>query len=233
MAKTGAKTRKTRAVAGKRLTRPAARKARGEGSVRREEILAAAKDILLADGYEGVSIRKVAARIGISSTAIYLYFKEKDELLDTICHEVFAGLVAPMDALLAAPAPPLDRMRLGLTAYLKFCLAHPDEYRVVFLTHRPNNGWDHRAPLRYVDRWGHARVNTFMFLVEGLRQCMEAGQIRRADPMTLAETVLAAQHGLLALLILCPEQQWQPREVLIHENVELILRGLAPGEPGR
>ena len=231
MARTAPNTRKAPAKAPKRLARPGARKARGEGAVRREEILAAAKAILLAEGYEGVSIRKVAARIGISSTAIYLYFKEKDELLDTICHDVFAALVEPMDALLAGAEPPIDRLRIGLTAYLHFCLAHPDEYRVVFLTRRANNGWDHRAPLRYVDRWGHARVNTFMFLVEGLRQAIDAGQLRSGDPLTMAETVLAAQHGLLALLILSPEQHWQPRELLIHENVELILRGLAPEPP--
>lgn len=196
--------------------------------MRREEILAATKAILLAEGYEQLSIRKVAAKIGISSTAIYLYFREKDELLDTICHEVFAALVPGMDALLASPEPPLDRLRRGLTGYLQFCLAHPDEYRIVFLTRRPNPGWDHLSPLRYVDRWGHPRVNTFGYLVEGLRQCIGAGVIRAGDPVTMAETVLAAQHGLLALLILAPEQKWQPQDVLVRENVELIVRGLAP-----
>jgi AcrR family transcriptional regulator len=213
----------------KRPRKPAAspQKPRGEGGVRREEILAAAKAILIEDGYEGVSIRKVAARIGISSTAIYLYFKEKDELLDSVCHDVFAELVPQMDALLAAEQPPLDRMRRGLALYLRFALAHPDEYRVVFLTRRPNTGWDHRAPLHYVDRWGHARVNLFMYLAAGLRMCMEAGAIRAGDPMTMAETVFAAQHGLLALLILAPEQKWSPADELIDDTVELILRGLA------
>jgi len=219
---------KARRNAPKRLSRGKARKPRGEGAVRRDEILAAAKSILLEEGYEGVSIRKVAARIGISSTAIYLYFREKDELLDTICHDVFAALTPAMDALLASPEPPLDRLRRGLEGYLRFCLAHPDEYRIVFLTHRPNPGWDHLSPLRYVDRWGHQRTNTFAYLVEGLRQAMEAGAIRQADPITIAETVLAAQHGLLALLILAPEQHWQPHDVLIRENVELIVRGLVP-----
>jgi AcrR family transcriptional regulator len=219
---------RTKAQAGKRLQRAAPRKRRGEGGVRREEIIAAAKAILLAEGYEGLSIRKVAAKIGISSTAIYLYFREKDELLDTICHEVFAALTPAMDALLQSPDPPLDRLRRGLAGYLHFCLSHPDEYRVVFLTRRPNPGWDHLSPLRYVDRWGHPRTNTFMYLVEGLRQAMETGVIRSGDPITMAETVFAMQHGLLALLILAPEQHWQPHEVLVRENVEMIIRGLLP-----
>lgn len=67
-----------------------------------------------------------------------------------------------------------------------------------------------------------------MYLVEGLRRCQEAGQVRQGDLVTMAETVLAAQHGLLALLILSPQQKWSDPEVLIEENVGLILRGLAP-----
>jgi hypothetical protein len=67
-----------------------------------------------------------------------------------------------------------------------------------------------------------------MYLVEGLRRCQEAGQIRTGDLLTMAETVLAAQHGLLALLILSPEQKWAEPDILIEQNVELILRGLAP-----
>lgn len=212
----------------KRIARKSVRKARGQGGDRKDEILAAATALLVAEGYEGVSMRKVAAAVGISSTALYLYFKEKDELLDTICHQVFAQIVPGIEALLARDDEPIVLLREGLRAYLRFGLANPDQYRVVFLTRRPRDDWDHRAPLHHVDRWGQPRVNTFMYLVEGLRRCMEAGQIRQGDLMSMAETVLAAQHGLLALLILSPEQKWSSPEVLIEQNVELILRGLAP-----
>ncbi|MFO0632747.1 MAG: TetR/AcrR family transcriptional regulator [Nannocystaceae bacterium] len=203
-------------------------KRRGEGADRRAEILAAAKRLLLAEGPEGVSMRKVAAAVGISSTAVYLYFREKDELLDAICYDVFDRIVPALESLMAAPGDPLDRLRLGLQLYLRFGLQHPDEYRAVFLTRRPNNGWDHLAPLHHVDRWGNPRVNTFMFLVEGLRRCVEAGRIRDGDLTLMAEVVLGAQHGLLALLLNAPEQKWSDVDALVDANVELILRGLAP-----
>ena len=203
-----------------------ARKPRGQGSDRKGEIIAAATALLVADGYEGVSMRKVAAAVGISSTALYLHFKEKDELLDTVCHQVFSQIAPALDALLARDEEPIVLFREGLVQYLRFGLANPDQYRVVFLTRRPRDNWDHRAPLHHIDRWGQPRINIFMYMVEGLRRCIEAGQIRPGDLMTMAETVLAAQHGLLALLILSPEQKWSNPEVLIQQNVELILRGL-------
>lgn len=195
---------------------------------RREQILEAAKAILVEEGYDGLSMRRVAARVGISSTALYLYFKEKEELLDTVCHRVFERLVPKMFELIAKDDDPLQLLREGLRLYISFGLQHPDEYRIVFLTRRPTESWDHLAPLQYVDRWGQERVNTFMFLIEGLRRCQVAGRIRAGDLKVMGETVLAGMHGLLALLILSPKQEWSAPEILIDAQVELIVRGLRP-----
>lgn len=212
----------------RRKPRRSPQKKRGAGGERREEILAAAKALLLAEGYDGFSMRKVAAAVGISSTALYLYFKEKDELLDEICQRVFTSMAPELGALLADDASPIERLRKGLILYVHFGLAHPDEYRVVFLTRREGDAWDHRAPLQYVDRWGYPRINTFMFLVEGLRQCIAAGQVRDDDVWVMAESVLAAQHGLLALLILAPGQKWTDAATIVPAHVDMIVRGLAP-----
>lgn len=196
---------------------------------RRDEIIEAAARLLIEEGYDAVSMRKIAAAVGLSSTALYLYFREKDELLDAVCELPFVPLAPQLAALLELDLPMEERLRIGLTMYLRAGLANPDHYRISFLTRRVKTGWDHRAPLDYVDRWGHPRTNTFMYLVEGLRRGQEAGVVREGDLMVLAESVLAAQHGLLALLILAPDQQWSDPEQLIAQNVEMILRGLRGG----
>jgi AcrR family transcriptional regulator len=214
-------------MARKRSAPKTVRKRRGEGADRRDEIVDAATALLVSEGYEGVSMRKVAAAVGISSTALYLYFAEKDELLDTVCYRVFDQIAPALDALLASDHPPLERLRMGLLMYLRFGLANPDQYRIVFLTKRPRDNWNHLDPLHHIDRWGHPRVNTFMYLVEGLRRCMEDGVIRKADLIATAESVLAAQHGLLALFILSPEQKWTDPELLVQQHVDMIIRGLA------
>lgn len=195
---------------------------------RREEIIEAAARLLIEQGDDGVSMRKIAAEVGLSSTALYLYFSEKDELLDAVCELPFAQLAPHLAALLELETSVEDKLRIGLTMYLRAGLANPDHYRISFLTRRSKMGWDHRATLDYVDRWGHPRINTFMYLVEGLRMGQEAGVVRGGDLMVLAESVLAAQHGLLALLILAPDQQWSDPELLIAQNVDMILRGLRP-----
>lgn len=74
--------------------RPArsARKAKGEGHARRGEILQAAERLFVDCGYEGATIRKIADEVGVSSTALYMHFRDKSEILLEICEAGFADL---------------------------------------------------------------------------------------------------------------------------------------------
>ena len=56
----------------------------------RREILDSAREMFISDGYDGFSMRKLAGKIDYSPTTIYLYFKNKDDLLFGICEEFFA-----------------------------------------------------------------------------------------------------------------------------------------------
>jgi AcrR family transcriptional regulator len=98
------------------------------------DILAAAREIFVQDGYEGFTIRKLAERIGCSPGNIYLYFKDKSAIFDHLVEESFALLLA------ALPQPdqtkcedPVALLKRGLRAYVNFGLDHPDHYRFSFL----------------------------------------------------------------------------------------------------
>ncbi len=77
------------------LNKPAksARKAKGDGHLRRAEILEAAERIFVVDGYEGATIRKIADEVGVSSTALYMHFRDKDEILHEICLGLMQSLL--------------------------------------------------------------------------------------------------------------------------------------------
>ena len=72
---------------------PAGRKRRGEGHTRREEILQAAKELFLEQGYDSTTIRRIADRVGISAPALYLYFRDKEALMLALCDQTFAHLI--------------------------------------------------------------------------------------------------------------------------------------------
>ena len=87
------------------LTRPekSARKAKGDGHLRRAEILSAAERIFIAQGYEGATIRKIADEVGVSSTALYMHFQDKDQILLEICDRAMGELLASTLSISTSP----------------------------------------------------------------------------------------------------------------------------------
>src|SRR5262249_59435002 len=111
-----------------------ARKPKGEGHVRRAEILEAGERIFVEFGYEGATIRRIAEEVGVSSTALYMHFRDKSEILLEICERVFDRMLHDQKELVKGEASPEARVRVLLQSYMAFGLANPNAYRLVFCT---------------------------------------------------------------------------------------------------
>lgn len=204
---------------------------------RRAQVVAAARRLMVRQGVEGVSMRAIAAAAGVSPAALYLYFPDKLVLMAAVVDALFEGLLASFHAAVAAAAAaqpePFSRLSALMEAYVAWGLAHPEEYRLMFMTpvvgvagHRPC------APDgRPVSPNGAATFGALMAEVSGL---MAAGHVRPGDPASLAEQIWAGGHGLVALLTTFPEFEWSDREALLRGMRETMLRGIAAsGEPVR
>jgi AcrR family transcriptional regulator len=93
-------------------------------SLLRQEILDAARDILVREGYDSLSMRRVADKIDYSPTAIYLHFKDRDELVFCVCEEFMAGLVREMKDIVGRTSDPMAALRKSLRRYIEFGLAN-------------------------------------------------------------------------------------------------------------
>lgn len=204
------------------LQKPArsARKAKGDGHLRRAEILEAAERIFVADGYEGATIRKIADEVGVSSTALYMHFRDKDEILHEICLNAMQALLEQNSEIAARPIDSVTRVRLMLEAYVAMGLEHPNAYLLVFC-----------APLRGGDSPTRAAT------AEIGRQCYEryagvvgetaaSGRLRVGDTDDAARVLWAACHGLVALMITRPGSEWGDGEALTKLMVDGLLHGL-------
>ena len=70
-----------------------------EKELLRRQILSAARELFVNEGYESVSMRKIAERIEYSPTTIYLYFEDKADLLDSVCQETLLSLLNTLEQL--------------------------------------------------------------------------------------------------------------------------------------
>src|SRR4029453_12547470 len=105
----------------------------GERGEVRRKILDAAHDLFAREGYDRVTMRRIAEAIEYSPTTIYNHFEDKDDLVQSLCDEDFARLLGALQAQ-APPANPVEQIRqLGL-ASARFGVDYPNHYRFMFMT---------------------------------------------------------------------------------------------------
>jgi AcrR family transcriptional regulator len=189
----------------------------------RNEILEAARALFVEEGYDAVSMRKVAQRIEYSPTTIYLHFKDKGELFQAICEEMFAKLSRKLEEQAkkraAEPNPdPAAGLREGLRIYAKFALKNPEHYTVTFMLPRNN-------VVPFEDTAGQ---EAFGYLRGGVTGCVEAGVFPKdLDIEAASQSLWAAVHGVVALLIAkCDRFPFIKAERLVDETIDTMIRGL-------
>jgi AcrR family transcriptional regulator len=189
----------------------------------RQEILDAARQLFLQNGFENVSMRQIAEKIEYSPTTIYLYFADKAELFSSLCEETFAKLEGELAAITKTDCDPALCLRKGAEAYIRFGLRYPHHYQLVFMTPHPHK----EEEVRDFRLTGVAGDRSFRYLVEIISKGIGQGKFRRSDPMIMAQTAWTAMHGITSLLITMKEFPWVDRDVLIESAVETLVRGVA------
>jgi AcrR family transcriptional regulator len=166
----------------------AQRRERERDEVRRK-ILDAAQELFATEGYERVTMRRIAEAIEYSPTTIYLHFKDKDELVHSLCQEDFAKLLSELGRH-APPSDPLEAIRQMGRGYARFGIAYPNHYRFMFLT---PFGPDHRP--------SETGQQAFEMVRALVGRAIASGALRTRDVDTLAQVLWASLHGAVSLLI--------------------------------
>lgn len=151
-------------------------------------IVSAARGLYMERGPEAVTMRAVAERVGVTATALYRHFADKDAILREVVGEGSRLLGSHLFRALEAPTP-LGRLRAAGTAYLDFALAQPQAYRALFEA----AGEDETSPV-------HAQRGAIRrFLRDRVREAMDAGVLAPGDPDGTALTLWSLLHGLVSL----------------------------------
>ena len=200
--------------------RPArsARKAKGEGHARRGEILQAAERLFVDCGYEGATIRKLADEVGVSSTALYMHFRDKSEILLEICEAGFAKLLALTEAIESEGHSPREAVKKRLEAYVAFGFDNPNAYRLIYMT-RPGEAGGAEVVAQRVGR------SLFQRFREPLETLAAQGKLR-VEPELAAQMLWSGAHGVVSLIITKPYFGWAPREQLVCGVLEALLKDL-------
>jgi AcrR family transcriptional regulator len=186
----------------------------------RARILDCACELYLEDGFDGFSMRKLARSVGVTAPALYRHYESKERLLLDVVGEAHRVLGQYLHASLEAPTPEERFSRAG-RAYLEFALDHPRYFQVMYalgefmgLDEMPEEIAERSCA---VQRFWHDRV----------RECIEAGVLRRDDPEAIGLTLWSHAFGLISLHLLglldATDDEFR---VLYSESFERVLLGL-------
>jgi AcrR family transcriptional regulator len=206
MTKVTAMTDTTAPTAPRRTRNP-----RGQGDRLRDELIHSAVDLLSAAPHpDEVSIRAIARAAGVSPTAAYRHFEDREELVCAAVGACFAEFAADMLARTADIEDPFERLREAGRAYLDYAEAEHGRYRVLFSNPTPMDS-------ELVEEDSAGKV-AFSQLVEIVQDCLDAGAPTRSDDATyLSFQVWSWIHGIVDLRITHSHMPWPPTEQMFDD----------------
>lgn len=184
-----------------------ARKPKGEGHARRAEILEAAERLFVEHGYEGATIRKIADEVGLSSTALYMHFADKGEMLSEICRGAFQALVEGSRETIARLDAPDARLRALMADYARFGLEHSNAYRLIYMT-RPSEAKEGAEGVAQA-----SGAELYRLFLEQFEALDAAGRLIEPVPVA-AQLTWAGVHGVVSLRITKGYLAWEDTDRL-------------------
>ncbi|RVU18911.1 TetR/AcrR family transcriptional regulator [Streptomyces antnestii] len=187
----------------------------------RAACLRAARELLEEDGSAGLSLRAVARRAGVSATAPYRHYADRDALVSAVAAEGYRELAEQLAAAHPAPSTPDDLAAVAVV-YVRFALEHPALFRAMFA--------------EPCDPTSEERVAATVVITDYVRGIVR-NAFPGADPEALATTVWALVHGLAFLHLdgkldtSTPEVVARQVRAAVHALFTVAPAARAPGTP--
>lgn len=177
--------------------------------------------VIARKGISGATMQDIAEEAGVAKGTIYLYFKDRDELVDTTFENTVNQLDGRMEAAMAAEATFEAKFRAALKTLLGFFRENREFFRL-YTAHRFPEGTPHqqRRQQRHCDRY-RDRITNFASL---LSAAMESGEIRRMDPNRLAIFLTEGTNAIVVERVM--EDAPPPEDQDVDLIVDVVLSGI-------
>ena len=192
----------------------------------REQILDAARELFAVQGYEAVTMRKIAEKIEYTTTLIYSHFSDKEALIREIVAHDFQQFAMEFQRC-AAIHDPIERIVAIAKVFVDYSVQHPNHYRLMFMS----------PPSTEMKQANYAAVqadpaqDTYSFFKSCIDDAMAKGLLRPEldDSELLVQALWSGMHGVVSLHIAKgkdPWIEWRGLDDIAALLVNLLLRGV-------
>ena len=151
-------------------------------------------EILSQEGIEGLSLRKVAQRAGVSHSAPYSHFADKQSLIAAISTEGFSQLYDELDAVISShPNDPRRQLQEVAWAYVQFAIINTDTFKIMF------SGILEKE--KEYPAFVEISHKTFERVVDIVKACQSEGILKPTAPEMAAVAMWGQIHGIISLFL--------------------------------
>lgn len=160
----------------------------------RPEIKKAAQQIFVKKGIDAISMRKIAAKIKYSPTTIYIYYKNKDELIRDILHDYHRALGEKLTNVICNDAEVLTKLREFLLLYIRQSFENPEIYKLLI---------SFRYKMRDNER-GNEESSNYIILKGFVSHLIGSGEFEEFEPDYIARSLWFHSYGLSTMAVYKP-----------------------------
>lgn len=176
------------------------------------------------EGYAGVTMRGLAAELGVSPMTPYRYFENKDQIFHAVRVAAFARFADRQQAVARKHEDPIERLRASGREYVRFAREEPHAYRIMFELDQPPEAEDPEETAELQRGW--------QVLLRTMQDAVKAGRII-GDPTTLAHLCWVMMHGAVTLHLAGKLRLGRALDEIIDPLMDNFLHGSSVGAPAR
>jgi len=184
----------------------------------RDDILKVSRTLLIKQGFGKMTMRKIAAAADVSATSIYLYFKNKDDLLLALIDASIEKLATALNQQLTAGDGPVLKLEKMANSFITFALEHPQEYEIIYMV-RPEE-----MPKYPKEKFQQVR-KIYEMLADIIDEGRRKGHFSVDDPLMSAYTLWAQLHGVASVIISKRLDTRIPADTFVQQAVDHIIQG--------
>lgn len=185
--------------------------------LRRNEIIAEARTLVVEGGLEALSLRRLATRFGVTAPALYGYVTDKHDLLRALAESEYDRLLLRFAEV--TTTDPLERIRQYNRAYVAHSRENPEMFGVMFLF-PPDLTGASGLPAE-VELPGASRA--FGVAADAVVAAIDAGVLHSDDPLLVALALWSSVHGVASVLQLGFALPADFEQALVDEVIERML----------
>ena len=184
----------------------------------RHRILDAAQDLFDTSGVEGVSMRALGARVGLTASALYAYFPSKTHLMRALWQSALEALLAKLLAISQRETDPMAAIEALAAAYSEFAIENTARFRVLHMLDRHDLVGDPEQ--------GSLREEAYQVLRQRVVEAIGQRRLRFTDPDLVSQLLWTGMHGVLDLTTSISGFRFLSSSLLIPSMINTLLTGM-------